>query len=92
MTKHSQPGRDRAQQSTVHMIYRATKAEMANKAYEFYRTSIRDHWQAGLRDASCAVAEQRWLDPPPAGQGMRVNEARAALDEFDAAFRETPPV
>ncbi len=48
----------------VHMIYRGTDAETATKDHEFSRGSIKDHWEAGRRDAEQALADPQWLIPP----------------------------
>jgi len=81
--------------SIVHMIYRATAAESGSKDFEFSRASIRDHWQAGLRDARRATEDPGWLTPPNPDRGVTVQEIVSAPeaesgDEPSASFADAP--
>ena len=60
--------------SIIHMIYRGTDAESAAEDYEFSRASIRDHWDAGRRDAEQALAKQQWLIAPKPEQAVVLEE------------------
>jgi NTE family protein len=56
----------------VHLIYRRKPYESQAKDYEFSRTSMREHWKAGLEDAGRTLADARWNDPLPDADGIRV--------------------
>jgi NTE family protein len=43
---------DRKVYNIVHLIYRTKKYEGISKDFEFSRTSMRGHWQAGYHDAA----------------------------------------
>jgi len=44
----------------AHLIYRQTRFEGHAKDYEFSRTSMRDHWQAGGRDVAATLNHPDW--------------------------------
>lgn len=57
----------------VHLIYRNRPYEQDSKDYEFSRTTVHDHWQAGLRDMRATQAHPEWLR----------SEARNGVTTFD---------
>ena len=44
----------------AHLIYRQTRFERQSKDYEFSRTSMREHWQAGGRDVATTLNHPDW--------------------------------
>jgi NTE family protein len=66
----------------VHLIYRQASYEGQACDYEFSRTSMLDHWQAGLDDARRTLQRPSWLEPWEADDGVRIYDlARADADE-----------
>jgi NTE family protein len=45
----------------VHLIYRKAAYELESKDYEFSRTSVLEHWQAGQRDLRDTIGHPDWL-------------------------------
>jgi NTE family protein len=48
----------------VHLIYRAKEDEGQFKDYQFGLSTMREHWQSGLRDIRATLAQPGWLDKP----------------------------
>ena len=44
----------------IHMIYHAKSYEGASKDYEFSRTSMLEHWSAGMADTQSTLGDPRW--------------------------------
>ncbi len=56
----------------IHLIYRSKEFRAHSKDYEFSSLSMREHWEAGLRDARKALAAEDWRTPPSAEDGLKV--------------------
>lgn len=56
----------------AHLIYRPTKYEGGSKDYEFSRTSMLDHWQAGKTDAEHTVNHPDWRNRRHAADCVQV--------------------
>ncbi|MBK1726332.1 patatin-like phospholipase family protein [Halorhodospira neutriphila] len=76
----------RTTMSIVHMIYRSVPTETHSKDYDFSRTSVRDHWLSGLRDARTAFEQARWLHRAPGDLGVEVEEI--VSDAYRSYFRD----
>lgn len=58
--------------SILHLIYRPRGYELHSSDYEFSRTSMEEHWQAGLDDTRRSLRETQWNEPADALAGVRV--------------------
>ena len=56
----------------VHLIYRRASYEGQAIDYEFSRTSMKEHWQAGLDDGRRTLRRPRWLEPADGNDGVQV--------------------
>jgi NTE family protein len=56
--------------SIVQLIYRSKHYEGQSKDYEFSRSSMLDHWQAGHHDAICTLRHPQALQRPSDGTGV----------------------
>ncbi len=56
----------------AHLIYRPTKYEGGSKDYEFSRSSMLDHWQAGKADAEHTVSHPDWRNRHRASECVQV--------------------
>jgi NTE family protein len=65
--------------SVVHLIYRSKHYESQSKDYEFSRTSMLEHWAAGMADTQATLDDPRWLRRELPSHGVHV---------FDMASRE----
>ena len=45
----------------AHLIYRQAEYENHSKDYEFSRSSVRDHWHAGMQDVTMTLNHPDWL-------------------------------
>jgi len=45
----------------IHLIYRNKPWELDSKDYEFSRTTVDEHWEAGARDMRNTLAHPEWL-------------------------------
>ena len=66
--------RSRAVMKIIHLIYRVKDYETFSKDYEFSRTSMREHWQAGYDDTVETLAHPDWLAPPPPSVGVETHD------------------
>jgi NTE family protein len=64
-------GRDHAV-LIAHMIYRRKNYDTESKDYEFSRSSMLEHWQAGRTDAQRMLRSSAWLQPQADDLGVRV--------------------
>jgi NTE family protein len=55
---------DRKVYHIVHLIYRSKNYEVQSKDYEFSRTSMNDHWNAGYNDATRTLRHPEALQRP----------------------------
>jgi NTE family protein len=46
----------------VHLIHRSKHYETQSKDYEFSRTTVREHWDAGRADVERSLANPRWAE------------------------------
>ncbi len=58
--------------SLVHIINRANRREIQSKDFEFWRVSIEEHWDDGMKDARTAFAAQTWRSFSDPGTGLAV--------------------
>ena len=63
---------DPAAYNIVELIYRSPTYEGEAKDYDFSRQTMEDHWQAGHRDASRALAHPEVLELPDDPAGVAV--------------------
>jgi NTE family protein len=61
---------DRNVYQIVHLIYRAKNYEVQSKDYEFSRTSMLDHWNAGYNDVVRTLRHPEALQRPVNGPGV----------------------
>ena len=45
----------------IHLIYRDKAYELDSKDYEFSRATMKEHWEAGMRDVQQALSHPEWL-------------------------------
>ncbi|TDR39712.1 NTE family protein [Tahibacter aquaticus] len=65
----------------VQLIYRQKPYELESKDYEFSRTSVKEHWEAGRRDMCDTIQHPEWLKSSGLDDGVTL---------YDLAHR--PPV
>ena len=58
--------------SVVHLIYRSKHYESQSKDYEFSRTSMLEHWSAGMSDTQSTLGDPRWLRREVPSHGVHV--------------------
>ena len=58
--------------SVVHLIYRSKHYESQSKDYEFSRTSMLEHWAAGMSDTQSTLADPRWTRRELPSHGVHV--------------------
>jgi NTE family protein len=61
---------DRKVYNVVHLIYRSKNYEVQSKDYEFSRTSMNDHWNAGYSDAIRTLRHPEALQRPTEQVGV----------------------
>jgi NTE family protein len=59
----------------VRLVHRSESDELASKDYEFSADSIREHREAGYRDARRMLQKPTWLEPVPPDVGVVVHES-----------------
>jgi NTE family protein len=62
----------------LHLIYQQQAYESEAKDYEFSATSMREHWDAGLRDTQRTLRRREWLSMPGDDEGIRVHDVHNA--------------
>lgn len=65
---------DLPQISLIHMIYQKAAYEGQIKDFEFSALSMREHWDAGYRDAESTLRHKTWLQIPSEDQGVVVHD------------------
>jgi NTE family protein len=58
--------------TVVHLIYRSKHYETQSKDYEFSRTSMLEHWSAGMADTQATLGDPRWLRRELPSHGVHV--------------------
>jgi len=58
------------QYNVIHLIYRQKEYEGQFKDYQFGPSTMREHWQSGLRDIRASLAQPGWLDKPDNDAGF----------------------
>ena len=66
--------RSRTVINIVHLIYTDKDYETFSKDYEFSRTSMREHWQAGYDDTVQTLSHPDWLAPPAPSVGIKTHD------------------
>jgi NTE family protein len=61
---------DRNVYQIVHLIYRSKNYEVQSKDYEFSRTSMLDHWNAGYNDVTRTLRHPEALQRPTDQTGV----------------------
>ncbi len=56
----------------VHLIYRQERFELESKDYEFSRSAMLSHWEAGLRDMRRTLDHPDWLRMATSDDGVTV--------------------
>jgi NTE family protein len=74
--------------SVVHLIYRSKHYESQSKDYEFSRTSMLEHWAAGMTDTQTTLGDPRWLSREVPAHGVHVFDFTAG--DHDVAKTITP--
>jgi NTE family protein len=54
----------------LQMIYQEAAHEGQAKDYDFSKSSMRDHWAAGLRDTQMTLSRRHWLEMPSEESGI----------------------
>lgn len=79
--------RSRAVMKIIHLIYRGKEYQTFSKDYEFSRTSMREHWQAGYDDTIETLSHPDWLAPPSPRVGVETHDIHRYKEGRD---REEP--
>jgi NTE family protein len=66
--------RSRTVINIIHLIYTDKDYETFSKDYEFSRTSMREHWQAGHDDTVETLSHPEWLAPPLPSVGVETHD------------------
>ena len=66
--------RSTAVMNIIHLIYRVKDYETFSKDYEFSRTSMQEHWQAGYDDTAQTLSHPSWLAPPAPTVGVKTHD------------------
>ncbi|CAN5544404.1 patatin-like phospholipase family protein [soil metagenome] len=66
----------------VHLIYRNKPYELESKDYEFSRSTVIEHWEAGMRDMRHALAHPEWLE----------SATENGVTTYDMAVTDAPQV
>ena len=66
--------RSREVMKIIHLIYRGKEYQTFSKDYEFSRTSMLEHWQAGYDDTVETLAHPDWLAPPSPRVGVETHD------------------
>lgn len=61
----------------VHLIYRTEAYELSSQDYEFSINSMREHWEAGVKDAELAMHDGRLVDRKNSSDDLVIIDAAA---------------
>jgi NTE family protein len=75
--------------SVVHLIYRSKHYESQSKDYEFSRTSMLEHWAAGMTDTQATLEDPRWLGREVPAHGVHVFDFAATDHEVAKTITPT---
>ncbi len=64
--------------SILQMIYQQAAHEGEAKDYDFSKSSMRDHWAAGLRDTRLTLGRRDWLEMPSEEDGIVTRDIHRA--------------
>ncbi len=64
--------------SILHLIYQEAAYEGQVKDFEFSGASMREHWEAGLRDTRRTLSHADWLTVPGDDRGITVHDVHRA--------------
>ena len=70
----------------VHLIYRSKHYESQSKDYEFSRTSMLEHWAAGLADTQSTLEDPRWTGRDRRADGVHVFDLASASPSASKAI------
>ena len=62
----------------LQLIYQQAAHEGQAKDYDFSKSSMRDHWAAGLRDTRATLARRDWLEMPEEEHGIVTHDIHRA--------------
>ncbi len=62
----------------LQLIYQQAAHEGQAKGYDFSKSSMRDHWAAGLRDTRGTLARREWLEMPSEESGIVTHDIHRA--------------
>ena len=66
--------------SILHLIYQEAAYEGQMKDFEFSAASMREHWEAGLRDTRRTLAHEDWLRVPGDDRGIVVHDVHRVAE------------
>ena len=75
--------------SVVHLIYRRKHYESQSKDYEFSRTSMLEHWSAGMADTQSTLEDPRWLKRELPSHGVHVFDFASTTQSADKTVTPT---
>jgi NTE family protein len=61
----------------LELIYQQAAYEGQAKDYDFSPAAMREHWEAGLRDARATLARPGWLGVNPGAGGIETHDIHA---------------
>jgi NTE family protein len=64
----------------LQMVYQQMAYEGQAKDYEFSGTSMREHWESGLRDTQRTLRHKEWLNVGGSGSGIVVHDVHRLDD------------
>ena len=62
----------------LQLIYQQAAHEGQAKDYDFSKSSMRDHWAAGLRDTTSTLGRRDWLIMPSEESGIVTHDIHRA--------------
>ena len=77
--------------SVVHLIYRSKHYESQSKDYEFSRTSMTEHWSAGIADTQTSLEDPRWTRRDVPSHGVHVFDFASATQSTNKIVTPTTP-
>ena len=62
----------------LQLVYQQAAHEGQAKDYDFSKSSMRDHWAAGLRDTQATLGRRHWLEMPAGDGGIVTHDIHRA--------------